>query len=280
MSVNAIEKHAQALNQALRVNGKQFGKTWRLRIRDLLAQTFAAMNAKPLDGALCKSLDEKMEAELAAIENGTVAVESSDTDPKPKKKKASKASADSPTAATETEELPEFKPAEQPATMPESVAMPEPEPVSEPAVSDDVQADPTDSVVPEAARMDEGHSDAEGEPRMDEGHSGAGDASPDTDKKTIPVDEIGLFDLIHIEIRCFFTIRACVRPPYIGQFVTFSEQYADDVQARIDRFLGVLSKGEDDFAAKTDVEVGYRDDLLPNMPERGLILYPKKKKKH
>ncbi len=132
---------------------------------------------------------------------------------------------------------------------------------------------------------------------MAAGHSDAGDTSPDTAsnpdetqsesaetakepaKCADDADDVGLFDLIHVQIRCFFKIRACVRPPYIGQFVLFSERYGQDVQARVDRFLGVLSKGEDDFAAKTEVEVGYRDDLLPDMPERGLILYPKKKKK-
>ena len=86
MSINAVEKHAQTLNQALRNQGKLYGKAWRLRIRDLLQQTFAAMNARPLDGELCKALDEKISAELEALENGTVEIASEE----PKKEKRSK----------------------------------------------------------------------------------------------------------------------------------------------------------------------------------------------
>ena len=86
MSINAVEKHAQTLNQALRNQGKLYGKAWRLRIRDLLQQTFAAMNARPLDGELCKSLDEKISAELEALENGTVETVAED----PNKEKRSK----------------------------------------------------------------------------------------------------------------------------------------------------------------------------------------------
>ena len=287
MSINAIEKHAQTLNQALRNQGKTYGKAWRLRIRDLLQQTFAAMNAKPLDGALCKSLDEKISAELEALENGTVvavAEESASKPSKSEKKKRSTAAADAAVAAGR-----EIAPGKLEIAGVEKTA--------------EISEHREESVEPQvledagAARMAAGHSDAEGEARMAAGHSDAGDTSPDTEimnetpqtesgneaeetaKSEDAAAEVGLFDLIHVQIRCFFKIRACVRPPYIGQFVLFSERYGKDVQARVDRFLGVLSKGEDDFAAKTEVEVGYRDDLLPDMPERGLILYPKKEKK-
>ncbi len=280
MSINAVEKHAQTLNQALRNQGKLYGKAWRLRIRDLLQQTFAAMNARPLDGELCKALDEKISAELEALENGTVEIASEE----PKKEKRSKKKRSLDDADEEKPVLSGGFDEDAAAGGAAETAEIVPEPVVE-------TVETAESEAQESSRMAAGQSD-EGETRMAAGHSGAGDTSPETKTETDEIesesgeattkaedDSIGLFDLIHVEIRCFFKIRACVRPPYIGQFVTFSERYAADVQTRIDQFLGVLSKGDDEFAAKTEVDVGYRDDLLPNMPERGLILYPKKKKK-
>ena len=246
MSSNAIEKQAQTLNQALRTKGKLLGKNWRLRIRDLLNQTFNALNAKPLDGALCLRLQQQIESELTALENDTV----------------------------DKDTLPEVLPKKQ---------------VESKDKSERMAAGHSEH----AARMAESQSGA-GEPRMAESQSGAGataplqtkdtnavkDESKSKEKPEKPKDEsIGLFDLIHIHIRTFFTIRACVRPPYIGKFVQFADKHAETVQERIDKFLNVLSKGDDKVVGKTGVEVGYREDLLPDMPDRNLVLAPKKKKR-
>ena len=94
MSSNAIEKQAQALNQALRTRGKSLGKNWRLRIRDLLGQTFSALNAKPLDGALCLRLQQRIESELTALENDSVDTDSLPEE-KPKKQVRSEEKSDS-----------------------------------------------------------------------------------------------------------------------------------------------------------------------------------------
>ena len=247
VATNVIEKSAQALNQILRERGKKYGKAWRQRVRALLGQTFAALNAKPLDGALCLRLQGQIEAELNAIQNDAV----------------------------DTTTLPD---------VPESAAKPGNKAAAE------------DASYKAAARMDAGHSAAgarigkansdQGEPPMarksascdDLGdHRGAGDVPP-VQKKS-PDDGIGLFDLIRVQVRTFFTIRACVRPPYIGKFVTFADRYAEIVQERIDTFLNVLSKGDDALKTKVDVDVGYREDLLPDMPDRNLVLAPKKKKR-
>ena len=85
--------------------------------------------------------------------------------------------------------------------------------------------------------------------------------------------------MIHVQIRCFFKINACVRPPYIGKFVQFADKFSEVKEARIERFIRVLSKGDEEISMKTEVEVGYRDDLIPDMPEMGFVLHPKKKKK-
>ena len=76
MAGNPIEKKAQKLNQSLKDLGTGYGKKWRVRIRGLLKQTFEALQAKPLDGELCRALELKIDKELSDIENDTVDVES------------------------------------------------------------------------------------------------------------------------------------------------------------------------------------------------------------
>lgn len=243
MSANAVEKQAQKLNQLLRMQGKKLGKAWRVNVRALLAQTFEALNAKPLNGALCLELSQKIDAELAALENGetTLSEPNAIEMPSPASPKAD----ETPVVDSSAEK---------------------------PCIGE------ANSGEKEDARIGEAESADEGEARIGEANSAAGDTSPEQHKE-IPPEEIGLFDLIRVQIRCFFTLNACVRPPYIGKFVRRSDKFAESTQARIDKFISVLSNNEDDFAAKTDIEIGYNDDLLPDMPERGLVLHPKKKKK-
>ena len=252
MSTNAVEKQAQKLNQYLRTQGKKQGKTWRIQVRALLAQTFEALNAKPLNGPLCLELSQKIEAELTALENG----ESTLTD------------------ETEIAQRPAVKQPKAPEYENYSTDETETGAKASKAAMRIGEAESSAENAPCIGEADNGA----GEPRIGEAESGAG-GQPPQEKKVIPPDEIGLFDLIHIQIRCFFTLNACVRPPYIGNFVNYADKFAENTQARIDRFIGVLSKNEDEFAAKTEVEIGYNDDLLPDMPERGLVLHPKKKKK-
>ncbi|MBO4350896.1 MAG: hypothetical protein J6A01_08135 [Proteobacteria bacterium] len=242
MSINAVEKNAQELNKILRANGKTLGKAWRLRIRDLLAQTFAALNAKPLDGPLCLKLSEQIEAEIAAVKDGE--------------------------PLTET-----------PAELTQAVQKKKPTPPAEmPAPKESARIANGNSA--ETPCIGEANNGA-GETRIVEDKSGAGE-SPVKHKKISDMqpEDVGLFDLIHIHIRCFFKIRACTRPPYIGKFVQFADRFSEVRQERIDKFIGVLSKGDEDFVAKTEVDVGYRDDLIPDMPEMGFVLHPKKKKKY
>lgn len=280
MAPNIVEKNAQALNQILRTEGKKYGKLWRGRIRELLAQTFAALNAKPLDGALCLRLSDQIEAELKAIEDGTVDVERGAEKSKKTREKDAKFHA-------------EIKPSDDSQIREDKKQTMTPrgnEAANVDTAVHDVK-DAADSMGnKDSARMAEGHS-AQGEPCMAEGHNGAGAQAPDetnSQKNTetadaplrhVPADEVGLFDLIRVRIRCFFKINACVRPPYIGRFVRFADKFSEVVQSRIDKFIGVLDKGDEDLVAKTEVEVGYRDELIPDMPDMGLVLHPKKKKK-
>ena len=333
MSVNIVEKNAQALNQILRTDGKRLGKEWRQRVRSLLAEMFAALNAKPLDGALCLRLAEKIDFELDALadlrreegdgddECAPVAVAA----PKPKKKKAAKKSAPEPSKPEDADDT-AVTSAQKPL---EEAQMREPDGVTdEPDAGRDVPdldvparkpkkkkasrlalADyagasggaSDDACAPKEAResapegcMREAHSPADA-PRIGFADSGdeapcigeADSGDPERDitagemirqKATAP-EEVGLFDLIRVQIRCFFKINACVRPPYIGNFVRFADKFSEVREERIERFIRVLSKGDEEISMKTEVEVGYREELIPDMPEMGFVLHPKKKKK-
>ena len=262
MAVNSVEKSAQKLNAYLRSHGKKQGKAWRLRVRSLLAQTFEALNAKPLNGALCLELAGKIEREIAALEGGEP-VETDDVVSEPLPSEARNAGQEKEEAArigaansAAAERIETGRGAEAPAPSRDSDAGETR--IERENTSDDRQIQGEESAPAQADSV-------------------AGDTSPAKEKNN--PDEIGLFDLIHIQIRCFFKLNACIRPPYIGKFVRYADKYGEVVQARVDRFIKVLSKNEDEFAAKLEAEVGYDEDLLPDMPERGLVLHPRKKKK-
>ena len=320
MAINIVEKNALALNQILRTDGKRLGKEWRLRVRTLLGETFAALNAKPLDGALCLQLSEKIDAELAALaemkrDDGEEDGAESGFAPAPekssskKKKSRKKAEAEESSSAEqiseggaedaadawwaqETEAAPAKKKksrkkddvvalsadaaeAEQPLAADARESASEERSSASPCIGAAENGE-------EAARIGAADSDEEAA-RIAEGDSGASErditAGELVRQKATEPEEVGLFDLIHVQIRCFFKINACVRPPYIGKFVQFADKFSEVREARIERFIRVLSKGDEEITMKTEVEVGYRDDLIKDMPEMGFVLHPKKKKK-
>ena len=250
MSINVVEKNAQRLNKVLREQGASFPREWRQRVRGLLAQTFEAMNARPLDGPLCLRLSDQIEAELASYPEllEHTAVLQAEAPASPKERPAQKTSPirkkESRSDSSSTPKAPGE--ALQNTGMPES--QPKPQSVAPAPVASDGQ---TVATQPEKHPV----------------------IAPTID------DSPGLFDFIHIQIRCFFKIRACLKPPYIGKFVQFAENFADVREDRIESFIRVLSKGTEGLGAKTDVEVGYDDDLLPNMPSRDLVLHQRLKKR-
>ena len=320
MAINIVEKNALALNQILRTDGKRLGKEWRLRVRTLLGETFAALNAKPLDGALCLQLSEKIDAELAALaemkrddgeedgaESGFAPAPEKSSSKKKKSRKKAEAEDDSSAEQTsdggaedaadawwaqETEAAPAKK--KKSRKKDDVVALSADAAEAELPVAEDARESASEersSASPcigaaengeEAARIGEADSDEEAV-RIGEADSDA----PELDitagelvrQKATEPEEVGLFDLIHVQIRCFFKINACVRPPYIGKFVQFADKFSEVREARIERFIRVLSKGDEEITMKTEVEVGYRDDLIKDMPEMGFVLHPKKKKK-
>ena len=332
MAINIVEKNALALNQILRTDGKRLGKEWRLRVRTLLGETFAALNAKPLDGALCLQLSEKIDAELAALaemkrDDGEEDGAESGFAPAPekssskKKKSRKKAEAEESSSAEqisdggaedtadawwaqETEAAPDKKKksrkkddvvalsadaaeAEQPLAADARESASEERSSASPCIGAAENGEEAARIGAaengeEAARIGAADSDEEAA-RIAEGDSGASElditAGELVRQKATEPEEVGLFDLIHVQIRCFFKINACVRPPYIGKFVQFADKFSEVREARIERFIRVLSKGDEEITMKTEVEVGYRDDLIKDMPEMGFVLHPKKKKK-
>ena len=314
MAINIVEKNALALNQILRTDGKRLGKEWRLRVRTLLGETFAALNAKPLDGALCLQLSEKIDAELAALaemkrddgdEDGqdSVAVAAPEKSSSKKKKSRKKAEVEECASAETSGEASAEDTADAWWAQETEAASPKKKKSRKKDDAEDLSADETEAETSgleetrESAsegRMREADSPEEA-PRIGEADSGEDAAriaegesdAPEREitagelvrQKAIEPEEVGLFDLIRVQIRCFFKINACVRPPYIGKFVQFADKFSEVREARIERFIRVLSKGDEEITMKTEVEVGYRDELIKDMPEMGFVLHPKKKKK-
>lgn len=247
MAVNAVERQAQKLNQILRTDGKRLGKSWRQSVRALLSQTFDALNAKPIDGALCQALATQIEAELARVESGENSV------------------------------------CEIKIPLCDEFTENDSKKIRHSWVQDAVKSDEMSERMgvahssAQSSRIGQADSDV-GEARIGQADSDAGGEPPDN-MGIEKDDAIGLFDLIRVQVRCFFILRACVKPPYIGLFVRRATRHAEATVGRIERFIAVLSKDDAKIAAKTEVELGYDDDLLKGMPERGLVLHPKKKKK-
>lgn len=315
MAINIVEKNALSLNQILRTDGKRLGKEWRLRIRTLLGETFAALNAKPLDGALCLQLSEKIEAELASLaemkgdageDDGLHGADAPAAGKSAKKKKSRKKSeadaAEPPASETDAsdawwaQEAEGGAPKQKKSRRQAGAGMCADEPDASGGRSEDARMGAPEGRIGEADSPEDmpriGEADSGGaEARIGEADSAedtevpaeaenpvAEGAVKDAPAESVP-EEAGLFDLIHVQIRCFFKINACVRPPYIGKFVQFADKFSEVKEARIERFIRVLSKGDEEISMKTEVEVGYRDDLIPDMPEMGFVLHPKKKKK-
>lgn len=328
MSSNQVEKNAQRLNQVLRELGKSLDKERRVRIRKLLADTYEAMNAQPLDGKRCLALSDEIDATLLELENenlessiGMTGAEGS------KKSSKKKKSAESPKTddKKKTEERKKRKVKAEKEGKSSEISAQEGQ-SEKTALSQTVEVDdkpvcpseqnclrsfaqteaitselkpcyeishmssPSESVECAENREDKcpskGLSDKSNLQSVelavgsssDTNASGGKDGAPSSDLKS-DADDIGLFDLIHVEVRCLIRIRAVVRPPFIGKFVEFAEAFAESRESRIEAFISVLSPNTEEFGCKTEVEVGYDDDLIPNMPGLDLVLHPKKKKR-
>lgn len=311
MSSNQVEKNAQRLNQVLRELGKSLDKERRVRIRKLLADTYEAMNARPLDGKRCLALSDEIDATLLELENGNlessigmVSAEGSKKSETSKKKKSAESPKTDDKKKTEERKKRKVK-AEKEGKSSEISAQEgqsEKTALSQTVEVDDKPVCPseqnclrnftqTEAITSELKPCYEiSHVSSPSEsvecaenredicPSNDSKASEGKDGAPSSDLKS-DADDIGLFDLIHVEVRCLIRIRAVVRPPFIGKFVEFAEAFAESRESRIEAFISVLSPNTEDFGCKTEVEVGYDDDLIPNMPGLDLVLHPKKKKR-
>ncbi len=254
MAANQVEKNAIRLHKYLQERGKFFDKSWRQRIRKLLADTYEAMNAKPIDGNRCRVVSDQIEAELAVLDQMSF-----DDMPEISVKKSSDKSKTRTTKKRAAQQSPSH---------------------SDDSSSSEMATD--SSLLSTNGDRGEGGEDCDEMAReavvdsaVDSRDNGVGQTNTVADA----ADSIGLFDLIHIEIRCFIKIRAVVRPPFIGKFVEFAEDFAQKRESRIEAFIAVLSPSTDELSNKMEVEVGYDDDLIPNMPGFDLVLHPKKKKR-
>lgn len=267
MAANQVEKNAIRLHKYLQERGKFFDKSWRQRIRKLLADTYEAMNAKPIDGNRCRAVSDQIEAELAVLDQMSfddmpeVSVKKSSDKSKTRTAKK-RAAQQSPSHSDDSSEPRVSTPSPAKADDSSSLEM----------VVDSSLLSTNGDVVEDCDEMAR-------EAVVDSAADSRDDGVGQTNTVADAADSIGLFDLIHVEIRCLIKIRAVVRPPFIGKFVEFAEDFAQKRESRIEAFIAVLSPSTDELSNKMEVEVGYDDDLIPNMPGFDLVLHPKKKKR-
>lgn len=304
MSANQVEKHAVRLHKYLVERGKYFDKAWRQRIRKLLADTYNAMNARPLDGKRCHALSDEIDAELAALDkmsfDGMQEISVKDRAAKRAAKADCKQKPAAP-ASNASDSNKTVHSSDSAGQSPETGDLqgnradlrrqPLGDLIGAPAKNDDIADDlrvhdaknAKAVAVCDRKAENSAHLPNEMQSPTDPHTAGGAQTADGKDEITAaPAREdgsIGLFDLIRVEIRCMIKIRAVVRPPFIGKFVSFAETFAEKRESRIEAFIAVLSPDTEKLGAKTDTEVGYEDDLIPNMPGFDLVLHPKKKKR-
>ena len=206
MGTNAVEKQAQELNKLLRAKSKTLDKKTRVRIRGLLGETFAALEARPLDGQRCLALAAQIDREIAALKGETVAEAVAVSDgvgEASSREMVDVAPERVPEGEVATESAPGHAMAADAAS--DHGAARE---SRDGDVPGEVGADASDE---EGERIAEGDSAAEGEPRIPAGDSGAGDASPARPETPKEPEIRGFAEMIHLQIRCFVRVRACVR---------------------------------------------------------------------
>lgn len=300
MSANQVEKHAMRLHKYLVERGKYFDKAWRQRIRKLLADTYNAMNARPLDGKRCLALSDEIDAELAALDkmsfDGMQEISAKDRAAKADGKQkpaapASNASDSNKTGRSNDSAGQSPETGDLQGNRADLRRQPHGGLIGTPAKNDDIGDDlrAHDAKNAKTIAICDGKAESSShlpnEMQSESDPQTAGGAQTADGKHEItaaPAREdggIGLFDLIRVEIRCMIKIRAVVRPPFIGKFVSFAEAFAEKRESRTEAFIAVLSPDAEKLGAKTDTEVGYEDDLIPNMPGFDLVLHPKKKKR-
>lgn len=270
MAANQVEKNAIRLHKYLQERGKFFDKSWRQRIRKLLADTYEAMNAKPIDGNRCRAVSDQIEAELAVLDQMSF-----DDMPEVSVKKSS----DKSKTRTTKKRAAQQSPSHSDDSSEPRVSTPSPAKADDSSSLEMVVDSSLLSTNGDRGDVVEDCDKTDREAVVDSAADSRDDGVGQTNTVADAADSIGLFDLIHVEIRCLIKIRAVVRPPFIGKFVEFAEDFAQKRESRIEAFIAVLSPSTDELSNKMEVEVGYDDDLIPNMPGFDLVLHPKKKKR-
>ena len=165
----------------------------------------------------------------------------------------------------------EIQIAESPEPFETSPEMPS-EPVAEPAAQTEISPVAAETTAePEAP--------PETAPENQANPETAEQKSGDAAKPEKPEDQVlGYFQMVSIRVHEAFHLKAYrdpVRP--FGTRGRKASKQADIICDRVDKFLAVLSKDSETKPAP-ETYVGYRDDLIKDMPERSLILRKKPKK--
>lgn len=319
MAGHPVEQRAAELNRILLKNGKRLGKAWRVRIRRILAETFSALGAPKLDGTRCQALEDQIireiswlkdptsmrEADLVAAYESTLALLDGMSKPSfgnipgnidKEKQHFVDASVEETSTSKESTPLPDAviatsEPVAEEFTMPEALTATEVTPpktkkkkskkasLRDLLMSDDYGLSTAQSPTPDVSVLESESND--------NAFPSSSDAPPPPveepdvpkyyTKETPP--EIGYFDIVNIQVRQAIIINAAVKPVRIGHAGDIADLYAETVNDRVERFIEVLSKPDSSIQFNSELTPGYEDDLIENMPDRGLVLHPKKKKK-
>ena len=318
MAGHPVEQRAAELNRILLKNGKRLGKAWRVRIRRILAETFSALGAPKLDGTRCQALEDQIvrelswlkdpesmsEADLVAAYESTLALLEGMSKPSfgnipgnIDKEKQHFVDASAEEASTPKDNTPQTDViAATPEHLAEDFTVPEALTTEAPSPKIKKKKSKKASLRDLLLSDDYGLSSAQ-PPAPDISFSGsepnntASSSSSDVPlplveepaapkyytKETPP--EIGYFDIVNIQVRQAIIMNAAVKPVRIGHAGDMADLYAETVNDRVERFIEVLSKPDSSIQFNSELTPGYEDDLIENMPDRGLVLHPKKKKK-
>lgn len=250
--MHPVEKLAFQLNATLKAQAKTVSKAWKTEARALLKESFELLSLNPPDEAALNLLEKRLNSQIAMANNAAIELTKTAKTPKPSHRKTEPNADLAPQKEQQTQDIK--------AEIDSVTAQAVPQTPSPIDLRDD-KGEANDSVA---------HSSYVLEKPKDKPAKPSQDGEPQS---------IGYFEMVRVEIRQFFKINACLPERVLGRASAYAERHSEVLAQRIEAFIAVLSKSSEAETPTTDLRTGYREELIKDMPERGLVLHPKRKKK-
>lgn len=252
--MHPLEKLASQLNTMLKTQAKAVSKAWKIEARILLKESFDLLGQTPPDDAALCLLEKRLNTHIVMANSPPVDLEKT---PKTLGESAKIAT----THADELRQTPDVKP--------------------------DLHQDKRQDTLETQANLSTLKEEQEGEHKNAKSvkknhHPEAlrGNASTElAPAKDAETSLLGYFEMVHVGIRQFFKINACLPERVLARASANAERHSEVLAQRIEAFIAVLSKSTEIENPNTNLRSGYHEELLKDMPERGLVLHPKRKKK-